>query len=106
MASRTTGHAAGYLPYKQAIVTARLCIQQLPTRLSIFIAMQVPGVNASWQKDFIRQYNNVDMSVAVQTPVGLLTPIVKDAHAKGLAAISADVKTLAKKVTKLVAKTH
>lgn len=61
--------------------------------------LQVPGVNASWQRDFIRQYGNVDISVAVQTPVGLLTPIVKDAHTKGLAAISADVKALAKKVT-------
>jgi hypothetical protein len=41
----------------------------------------------------------VDVSVAVQTPIGLLTPIVRDADVKGLAAISSDVKTLAKKVS-------
>ena len=32
--------------------------------------------------DKIRQYNVVDMSVAVATPNGLITPIVFDAHAK------------------------
>lgn len=60
--------------------------------------LQVPGINASWQPDFIRQYNNVDISVAVQTPIGLLTPIVKDADLKGLSAISTNVKDLATKV--------
>src|SRR5437868_1311865 len=35
------------------------------------------------------------MSVAVATPVGLITPIVKSAHAKGLQAISAEIKSLA-----------
>jgi pyruvate dehydrogenase E2 component (dihydrolipoamide acetyltransferase) len=59
---------------------------------------QVPGVNSSWQKDFIRQYSNVDISVAVQTPTGLLTPIIKDSDKKGLASISSDVKALANKV--------
>lgn len=34
----------------------------------------------------------------LQTPVGLLTPIVKDAHTKRLSDISADIKALAKKV--------
>lgn len=36
--------------------------------------------------------------MSLQTPVGLLTPIVKDAHLKRLSDISAEVKTLAKKV--------
>ena len=32
--------------------------------------------------DFIRQYNVVDMSVAVATPNGLITPIIFDSHSK------------------------
>ena len=28
-------------------------------------AIKVPGTNSSWQGDFIREYKNVDMSVAV-----------------------------------------
>ena len=33
---------------------------------------KVPDVNASWMGDFIRKYHNVDISVAVQTPSGLM----------------------------------
>lgn len=37
------------------------------------------------------------MSVAVATPNGLITPIVKDIGSKGLATISTETKALAKK---------
>jgi len=57
--------------------------------------MKVPATNASWQGEFIRQYKNVDMSVAGQTPTGLITPIVKEANHKGLEEISKEVKDLA-----------
>ncbi|KXZ53027.1 hypothetical protein GPECTOR_8g394 [Gonium pectorale] len=57
----------------------------------------VPGVNASWYPDYIRQYDNVDISIAVQTPGGLQVPIVRDADLKSLGAISAEVKALAAK---------
>lgn len=57
----------------------------------------VPACNSSWQGDFIRQYSGVDVSVAVATPTGLITPIIKNAHAKGLAEISQETKQLAKK---------
>ncbi len=43
------------------------------------------------------RYNKADISVAVATPNGLITPIVKDAGAKGLASISGETKALAKK---------
>lgn len=39
----------------------------------------------------------VDLNVAVSTPSGLITPIVFNAHIKGLAAISKDVSSLAAK---------
>lgn len=40
-------------------------------------------------------YENVDVSVAVSTERGLITPIIFRADQKGLAAISGDMKTLA-----------
>lgn len=43
------------------------------------------------------RYTKADISVAVATPTGLITPIVKDAGNKGLAIISAEAKALAKK---------
>lgn len=58
---------------------------------------KVPAVNSSWQGESIRQYQTVDVSVAVATPNGLITPIVRGVEAKGLAAISNAVKELAKK---------
>jgi len=45
----------------------------------------------------IFRYESVDVSVAVSTDKGLITPIVFDAQAKGLASISKDVKALAGK---------
>jgi pyruvate dehydrogenase E2 component (dihydrolipoamide acetyltransferase) len=54
-----------------------------------------PGVNAAWTEDAILQFNEVDISVAVAIPDGLITPIVKGADRKGLATISNEMKDLA-----------
>ena len=54
-----------------------------------------PGVNASWTEAAILQFNDVDISVAVAIPDGLITPIVKGADRKGLATISTEMRDLA-----------
>ncbi len=54
-----------------------------------------PAANVSWTDDAVRQYVHADISVAVSTPNGLITPIVKAAETKGLKEISAEVKDLA-----------
>lgn len=54
-----------------------------------------PAANVSWTDDAVRQYLSSDISVAVSTPNGLITPIVKNAENKGLKEISAEVKDLA-----------
>lgn len=56
---------------------------------------RVPAVNASWGDDAMRRHASVDVSVAVATPGGLMTPIVRDADAKRLAELSAEMKALA-----------
>lgn len=48
--------------------------------------------------DFIRQYHSVDVSVAVQTPNGLMVPVVRNTDELGLQDINAAVKQLANKV--------
>ena len=60
----------------------------------------VPAANATWTDAAILQYNNVDISVAVAIDGGLITPIVKNADQKSLAAISAEVKDLAGRARK------
>lgn len=61
--------------------------------------LRVPAVNSSYLEDegVIRTYNTADISVAVATPTGLMTPIVRNVTGKGLLAISADVKALGAK---------
>jgi pyruvate dehydrogenase E2 component (dihydrolipoamide acetyltransferase) len=51
-------------------------------------------VNAAWTDEAILRFNDVDISVAVSIPDGLITPIVRNADVKGLAAISNEMKDL------------
>jgi pyruvate dehydrogenase E2 component (dihydrolipoamide acetyltransferase) len=57
----------------------------------------VPDANSFFdaKSDSIKAFNSVDVSVAVATEGGLITPIVKNADKKGLAEISSNVKDLA-----------
>ncbi len=56
-----------------------------------------PAANVSWTEAATLQFKHADISVAVATPNGLITPIVKQAENKGLAAISGEIKDLAKR---------
>ncbi|KAJ8715128.1 hypothetical protein PYW08_005109 [Mythimna loreyi] len=58
---------------------------------------RVPEVNSHWMETFIRQFNNVDVSVAVATPTGLLTPILFNCDSRGIIDISKNMKELAAK---------
>ena len=58
----------------------------------------MPQVNASWRGDYIREFADINIGVAVQTEVGLLVPVLPRADGKGLGDISKGVKELATKV--------
>ena len=63
---------------------------------AIALAMRkVPGVNTSWTEAAIQQYDDIDVSVAVATEDGLITPIIRSADQKDLAKISIEMKDLA-----------
>ncbi len=63
---------------------------------AVAVAMrQVPAANASWSEEGILMYKDVDISVAVATPNGLITPIIKKADQKSIQALSATMKDLA-----------
>ncbi|XP_022960508.1 dihydrolipoyllysine-residue acetyltransferase component 1 of pyruvate dehydrogenase complex, mitochondrial isoform X1 [Cucurbita moschata] len=59
----------------------------------------VPGANAYWDntKGEVVFCDSVDISIAVATEKGLMTPIVRNADQKTLSAISSEVKELAEK---------
>lgn len=75
----------------------KLSVNDLLIKACAVACKKVPTVNSSWRDGYIRQFNNVDISVAVSTPVGLMTPIVKNAEGLGLASISNAVKDLGKR---------
>ncbi|GFY78103.1 dihydrolipoyllysine-residue acetyltransferase component of pyruvate dehydrogenase complex, mitochondrial [Trichonephila inaurata madagascariensis] len=75
----------------------KLSVNDFIVKAAALACKKVPEVNSSWQDTFIRQYNSVDVSVAVSTDAGLITPIVFRADSKGLSTISSDTKTLAAK---------
>ena len=57
----------------------------------------VPQINANVVNEEPQAMENIDISVAVATPNGLITPIVKNANMKSVQEISAEVKELAGK---------
>jgi pyruvate dehydrogenase E2 component (dihydrolipoamide acetyltransferase) len=73
----------------------KVSVNDFVIRATALALKQVPGANASFDETGILLYAHADVSVAVATPGGLITPIVKAAETKGLATISAEMKDLA-----------
>ena len=72
----------------------KLSVNDFVVRAVALALRKVPGANASWTEEAVRLFQRVDVSVAVATPHGLITPIVRDADTKGLATISGEMKDL------------
>ena len=63
-------------------------------RTAAYALERVPSANAAWADGAVRIYDDVDIAVAVNTPAGLITPIIRNAGAKGLGEIAAETRTL------------
>ena len=72
-----------------------ITINDLVIKATAATLRQVPTVNASWTDDGMVFYDDVDISVAVAIPDGLITPIIRKADQKGLSTISREMKDLA-----------
>jgi pyruvate dehydrogenase E2 component (dihydrolipoamide acetyltransferase) len=73
----------------------RLSVNDFIIKAAALALRRIPTVNASYTEDNIILYDDVDISVAVSIPDGLITPIIRRADQKGLAAISSEMKDLA-----------
>lgn len=73
----------------------KLSVNDLVIKASALALRDKPNCNVSWYDDAILQYNNVDISVAVATDGGLITPIIRNADQKSLQVISKEMKDLA-----------
>jgi pyruvate dehydrogenase E2 component (dihydrolipoamide acetyltransferase) len=74
---------------------AKITVNDFVLKAAVMAAVKVPRVNASFDKDAIVQYADVDLGVAVAIEDGLLTPVIRAAQDKSLREISALAKDLA-----------
>jgi len=75
----------------------KISFNDIIVKAASLACIKYPEANSSWLGDKIRRYKNVDMSIAVQTDNGLITPIVFNSNLKVLTEIASDVKKLAEK---------
>lgn len=73
----------------------KLSVNDLVIKATALALRDKPSCNVSWYDDAMVQYSNVDISVAVATDGGLITPILRNADQKSLSVLSAEMKDLA-----------
>jgi len=73
----------------------KISVNDFVIRACALALKKVPAANASYDESGLLMYEHADISVAVATPNGLITPIVKQAEQKGLTQIAGEMKDLA-----------
>lgn len=79
----------------QAGFGVKLSINDFVIRALALALQRVPAANAVWAEDRILRFKASDIGVAVSIDGGLITPVIRNAQTKGVAAISAEMKELA-----------
>lgn len=74
---------------------AKISVNDFVIRAVALALRKVPEANASYDESGMMYYEHADISVAVATPNGLITPIIKQAEQKGLTQIAGEMKDLA-----------
>lgn len=73
----------------------KLSVNDFVIKAMAVALQQVPAANATWTDGGMLLHKVSDIGVAVAIPGGLITPVVRNAHSKTLAAISNEMKDLA-----------
>jgi pyruvate dehydrogenase E2 component (dihydrolipoamide acetyltransferase) len=73
----------------------KLSVNDFVVKALALALMKVPEANVTWTEAGMLKHKHADVGVAVAIPGGLMTPVVRKADTKGLAAISAEMKEFA-----------
>src|SRR5207302_3418564 len=79
------------------IENVKISVNDFVIRAAALALRHHPNVNASWGDDAITQHGEIHIGVAVSTPEGLITPVVRNADEKSVMEIATDVRALADK---------
>ena len=74
---------------------AQLSVNDFVIKAAALALRKQPAVNAAWTENAIRRFRDVDIAVAVASPNGLVTPVLRQADRRGLRAISEEMRALA-----------
>ena len=72
----------------------KLSVNDLVIKAAAIALRRVPKANASWTDEGVKLYKSADIAVAVAIDGGLITPVVRQAHNKGMGTISSEMKEL------------
>ena len=75
----------------------KVSVNDMIVKASALALRQHPDANASWTDEGTQKHGAADISVAVATKGGLITPILKNAEDRPMAELSNEMKELAKK---------
>tara|TARA_B100000809_G_scaffold62360_2_gene59137 strand:+ start:628 stop:2130 length:1503 start_codon:yes stop_codon:yes gene_type:complete len=77
-----------------------ITVNDLLVRASGLALAKVPQANSAWTGDAVRVFETVDVAVAVSTPSGLVTPVVRAAETKAVQTIAVELRDLATRARK------
>ena len=75
----------------------KISLNDLIIRACALALLQHPGVNASFRGDAIRVFHRAHIGIAVALEEGLITPVLRDCHAKSLTQIAVESRALAER---------
>jgi pyruvate dehydrogenase E2 component (dihydrolipoamide acetyltransferase) len=79
------------------IAETKASVNDFVVRAAALALLHHPNVNSSWSDEAIIQHGEVSIGIAVATPEGLITPVVRNADQKSVSQIAGEVRTLADK---------
>ena len=75
----------------------KISLNDLVIRACAIALGEHPGVNASFQGESIRVFHRAHIGIAVALDEGLITPVLRDCHAKSLSQIAVEARDLAER---------
>jgi pyruvate dehydrogenase E2 component (dihydrolipoamide acetyltransferase) len=96
MAMREEANAAAPVA-KDGTPAFRLSLNDFIIKAWAAALQRIPAANAVWAGDRILRFKGSDIGVAVALDGGLITPVIRNADAKSLRAISSEIRDLAER---------